>query len=49
MNDSTQTTNSADQTKGPATIPATDKDVTAAPPTPAKGNDEVMSTPAKQS
>lgn len=52
MNNPAPTTNAADQTKGPATytsIPAKDKDITAVPSTPAKGNDEVMSTPAKQS
>lgn len=57
MNPSTPTPHTADQTKGPATYttkgpatnPAKDKDVTAVPTTPAKGNDEVMSTPAKQS
>lgn len=47
--------NPADQSKGPTTyspIPAKDKDAVTSvptPTTPAKGNDEVMSTPAKTS
>ncbi|HEX9625709.1 MAG TPA: hypothetical protein VGA00_02095 [Acidiferrobacterales bacterium] len=52
MNDSNATQTNAEPAKAPATYtpaPAKDKDVTAVPTTPAKGNDEVMSTPAKKS
>jgi hypothetical protein len=52
MNNSTAPQASADPAKIPATyspIPARDAVTTVPSTTPARGNDEVMSTPAKQS